>query len=99
MKIGKKFSMTISGKYQSYTFSTVVEAEGVEPSEIEVMEYALARTARAGTFKDIETLAGTDEEFQLVLADRREELQNYKKVLDAREQTAKHAPIKRKVRD
>ena len=46
MKIGKKFSMTISGKFQSYTFSTVVEVDESVLDDTEVAGIALARLAR-----------------------------------------------------
>lgn len=90
MKISKTFSMTVSGKYQSYTFSTMLEAEGSAETGDEEAN-ALFDLAKNATFADIETLAENDEEFRTVLGARREELANYRKVLDGKALAAKNS--------
>lgn len=79
-KITKTFEIGISGKYQSYRFGTtetINVPDEMELKKIEETEMILSNNVRKSTYTDIIAYVQGSEDFQLVLASRREELDRY----------------------
>jgi len=81
MKISKMFEIGITGKFQPYKFSTSAEIEISDKSNIDKESDKLFSLCLKSTLRDIENLAAEDEEFNLVLTARKEELNKYRKYL------------------
>jgi hypothetical protein len=84
MKITKTFGMTLSAKYQSYTFSTTVEAEFPQDSDAEKMNSDLSEAAVNATLNDIESFMDKDSDFKAVFFARQDELDRFKATLKAK---------------
>lgn len=83
--ITKSFEVGVSGKYQSYRFGsteTVEVSDNLKADAIEEIRNNLFNNLVLSTIDDIRTYADNNEDFQLVLLSRREELDKYKILLE-----------------